>query len=136
MPPSAIPFSPPSKRSPSPSLERSRPSKRSHPALDTAPPSPPDTSILTSLEHDALDRIDARLSATHYGMDLDPRNSEAERDDAPVVKRKDKGKEKALPQVELPEQVWTRVFEHYYDNVYKGVWAGSGRRMYRFMHCC
>jgi hypothetical protein len=46
---------------------------------------------------------------------------EAEDHDEVAVKRIDKGKGRAQPPVELPEVVWTRVFEYFYDSVCQGV---------------
>lgn len=34
-----------------------------------------------------------------------------------LIKRKDKGKAKASPPVDLPDVVWTRIFEFFYDSV-------------------
>ena len=45
---------------------------------------------------------------------------EPDGDEEKSIKRKDKGKGKAKPPVELPDVVWTRIFEFFYDSVCQG----------------
>lgn len=56
-------------------------------------------------------------------LDADDRNmvkvGDGKQDEAEErrIKRKDKGKAKASPPVDLPDVVWTRIFEFFYDSV-------------------
>jgi hypothetical protein len=88
--------------------------------METASSSPPDTSILTPLDADALVVLGDRAQFPADAMEMDDYASDGESNVAPAVKRKDKGKGKALLLVDLPEPVWTRIFEHYYDDVCEG----------------
>ena len=50
-------------------------------------------------------------------------SGEDETEAAQVIRpRLDKGKGKAKPVKELPDTVWTRIFEHYYDLTCSSEW--------------
>ena len=97
--------------------------------METASSSPPDTSILTPLDADALVVLGDRAQFPADAMEMDDYASDGESGVAPVVKRKDKGKGRALLLVDLPEPVWTRIFEHYYDDVCEGTWLSHATAM-------
>ena len=88
--------------------------------MNTAPSTPPATTVPTRLDLDASGGTDARTGLISVGMDLEDCVRDTGAESPPAATRKNKGKGRALPQVDLPEQVWTRVFEHYYDEVCEG----------------
>ena len=88
--------------------------------MNTAPSTPPATTVLDPLDPDASDCDDTRTGPISVWMDPEDCVQDTGAESPPAATRKNKGKGRALPQVDLPEQVWTRVFEHYYDEVCEG----------------